>query len=279
VWSPVYVDALVLRDRDTDADGMPDDERLWVTQDANWNVTAVVDDSGVVAERFVYDPFGVATIYSPSYGAVRATRGWARPGKKGSMVGGASVRGKSGPRNESGPASLKGAGHTRENAQTNSKHRTFMIAFVGMAALATVGIVFQGRTSRSNTRNAATSLSSEANVPNSAIVPSVAPTPVPTPTTMEKPALASNVTITFTGAPEGTKVFRGDAEIGSASTPLRLPRQTEKVTLRFSAESFESTEMQLIPDVDQTVTVTLKSAKPVSTTPIKRKVPKELEGF
>ncbi|WP_145243812.1 RHS repeat domain-containing protein [Urbifossiella limnaea] len=77
VWSPVYVDALVLRDRDTDADGMPDDERLWVTQDANWNVTAVVDDSGVVAERFVYDPFGVATIYSPSYGAVRATSNYA----------------------------------------------------------------------------------------------------------------------------------------------------------------------------------------------------------
>ena len=60
VWSPVYVDALVLRDRDTDADGMLD-ERLWVQQDANWNVTALVDGTGAVVERFVYDPYGSAT--------------------------------------------------------------------------------------------------------------------------------------------------------------------------------------------------------------------------
>ncbi len=45
VWSPVYVDALVLRDRDTNADGTLD-ERLWVQQDANWNVTALVDGTG-----------------------------------------------------------------------------------------------------------------------------------------------------------------------------------------------------------------------------------------
>jgi hypothetical protein len=29
------------------------DERLWVVQDANFNVTAVVDDSGEVVERYV----------------------------------------------------------------------------------------------------------------------------------------------------------------------------------------------------------------------------------
>ena len=66
VWSPVYVDALVLRDRDTDANGTLD-ERLWVQQDANYNVTAVVDGSGAVVERYAYDPFGSVTIYSPSY--------------------------------------------------------------------------------------------------------------------------------------------------------------------------------------------------------------------
>jgi RHS repeat-associated protein len=67
VWSPVYVDALVLRDRDTDADGTPDDERLWATQDANWNVTAVVDGSGAVAERYAYDPFGRATVLDANW--------------------------------------------------------------------------------------------------------------------------------------------------------------------------------------------------------------------
>ncbi|MBX9585309.1 MAG: hypothetical protein K2X87_33805 [Gemmataceae bacterium] len=40
VWSPVYVDALVVRDRDTDSNGTLD-ERLWAQQDANWNLTAL----------------------------------------------------------------------------------------------------------------------------------------------------------------------------------------------------------------------------------------------
>ncbi len=66
VWSPVYVDAMILRDRDTNADGTLD-ERLWVTQDANFNVTALVDGSGAVVERFVYDPFGVRTVYDASW--------------------------------------------------------------------------------------------------------------------------------------------------------------------------------------------------------------------
>jgi RHS repeat-associated protein len=68
VWSPVYVDALVLRDRDADtnaANGL--EERLWVQQDANWNVTALVDGTGAVAERYAYDPFGSVTVYSPTY--------------------------------------------------------------------------------------------------------------------------------------------------------------------------------------------------------------------
>jgi RHS repeat-associated protein len=55
------VDALILRDRDTDGDGTLD-ERLWVVQDANFNVTAVVDDSGEVVERYIYDPLGQATV-------------------------------------------------------------------------------------------------------------------------------------------------------------------------------------------------------------------------
>jgi RHS repeat-associated protein len=66
VWSPVYVDALVLRDRDTDANGTLD-ERLWAQQDANFNVTALVDGSGNVVERFGYDPYGVRTVYDASY--------------------------------------------------------------------------------------------------------------------------------------------------------------------------------------------------------------------
>jgi len=61
IWSPVYVDALVLRDRDTNGDGTLD-ERLWVVQDANYNVTVLFDNSGNVVERYVYDPFGSVTV-------------------------------------------------------------------------------------------------------------------------------------------------------------------------------------------------------------------------
>src|SRR5262249_49778916 len=49
VWSPVYVDALVERDRDANGqsgDGL--EERLYAQQDANFNVTALVSTSGSV---------------------------------------------------------------------------------------------------------------------------------------------------------------------------------------------------------------------------------------
>jgi RHS repeat-associated protein len=60
VWSPVYVDGLVLRDRDTDANGTLD-ERLYALQDANWNTTALVNSNGTVQERYTYTPFGQVT--------------------------------------------------------------------------------------------------------------------------------------------------------------------------------------------------------------------------
>ncbi len=60
VWSPVYVDALVERDTATGP-------RLYAQQDANWNVTAVVDTTGTVQERYVYDPYGQATVLDPVY--------------------------------------------------------------------------------------------------------------------------------------------------------------------------------------------------------------------
>src|SRR5260370_40951264 len=72
VWSPVYVDALVLRDRDADGNsGNGLEERLWVQQDANSNVTALVNSSGTVVERYVYDPYGQVTVLDGSW----ATRG------------------------------------------------------------------------------------------------------------------------------------------------------------------------------------------------------------
>jgi RHS repeat-associated protein len=66
VWCPCYVGALVERDRDPTG-GTSLTERLYVAQDANYNVTALIDTSGNVQERFAYDPYGKTTIYDASW--------------------------------------------------------------------------------------------------------------------------------------------------------------------------------------------------------------------
>jgi RHS repeat-associated protein len=68
VWSPVYIDALVERDAGS--------QRLYAQQDANWCVTALIDTTGTVQERYVYDPYGTVTVLTPSWGT-RGTSNYA----------------------------------------------------------------------------------------------------------------------------------------------------------------------------------------------------------
>lgn len=75
VWSSVYVDAMVARDRDTDANGSLD-ERLYVMHDANFNVTGLVNTSGTVVERYTYDPFGAATVHDGSWTVTSTAYVW-----------------------------------------------------------------------------------------------------------------------------------------------------------------------------------------------------------
>jgi RHS repeat-associated protein len=42
-------------------------ERLYVQQDANWNVTALINTSGSVVERYVYDPYGKPSFLNASW--------------------------------------------------------------------------------------------------------------------------------------------------------------------------------------------------------------------
>lgn len=51
-------DDIVLRDRDTDANGAID-ERIYALQDANWNVTSVATSAATIVQRFAYSPYGV----------------------------------------------------------------------------------------------------------------------------------------------------------------------------------------------------------------------------
>src|SRR5262249_13725251 len=78
LWSPVYLDALILRDRDTDPDQPGLEERLYVQQDANWNVTAIANPAGQVLERYVYDPYGKATVYDAGWTGRGVERVFAR---------------------------------------------------------------------------------------------------------------------------------------------------------------------------------------------------------
>lgn len=66
VWGHRYIDDLVLRDRDTDANGSLN-ERLYATQDANWNVFGVVNSAGVIQERYAYTAFGCPVILSSTF--------------------------------------------------------------------------------------------------------------------------------------------------------------------------------------------------------------------
>ena len=52
IWSPRYIDAPILRDKNTDADGLCDDERIYYLGDANFNVTTLVDTGGDAVERY-----------------------------------------------------------------------------------------------------------------------------------------------------------------------------------------------------------------------------------
>ena len=56
VWSARYIDAPVLRDKPGSG------ERLYYLNDANFNVTTLVDTSGDALEHYQYDPYGKVTV-------------------------------------------------------------------------------------------------------------------------------------------------------------------------------------------------------------------------
>jgi RHS repeat-associated protein len=71
VWSPRYVDSPIVRFHDGNGDGDyldAGDNIRYYTTDANHNVTATIDaTTGNVVERYVYNAYGKATVYSPTW--------------------------------------------------------------------------------------------------------------------------------------------------------------------------------------------------------------------
>ncbi len=74
VWSLVYVDAMILREVDTNADGVLD-QRLFGIYDVNYNITTLVavnfqgGANPVVVQRFQYDSYGKRTVLTPAWAA------------------------------------------------------------------------------------------------------------------------------------------------------------------------------------------------------------------
>jgi hypothetical protein len=68
LWDIRYIDAPVLRWRDADSNSENGlEETLYYCNDANMNVTALVNTSGAVMERVVYDPYGKPRFYDGSW--------------------------------------------------------------------------------------------------------------------------------------------------------------------------------------------------------------------
>jgi len=71
VWGLGYVDDLIEQDT-----GNLGSSRTYVQQDANHNVTALLSSSGVVTNRFVYDPYGTPTELTAGWATVTGGQGF-----------------------------------------------------------------------------------------------------------------------------------------------------------------------------------------------------------
>ena len=66
IYSPRYIDAPILRD--TYSSGvLQASARVYYLDDANYNVTALVNPSGQVVERYNYDAYGNVTVYNATW--------------------------------------------------------------------------------------------------------------------------------------------------------------------------------------------------------------------
>jgi RHS repeat-associated protein len=74
LWDIRYIDAPVLRWRDADANSENGlEETLYYANDANLNVTALVNTSGTVIERYAYDPYGKPLFFDGSWNPLSAS--------------------------------------------------------------------------------------------------------------------------------------------------------------------------------------------------------------
>ena len=67
MWSLRYIDAPILRNKNTDTNWLCDNETIYYLGSANFNITTLVNSGGNAVERYVYSPYGVLTIDNPDW--------------------------------------------------------------------------------------------------------------------------------------------------------------------------------------------------------------------
>jgi RHS repeat-associated protein len=83
VWHPYYIDALATRFYDAATSGTQ--TQHYFTHDANFNITAVVNSSGSVVERYTYNAYGQMGVLNGSFSAIFNTaigNGYTYTGRK-----------------------------------------------------------------------------------------------------------------------------------------------------------------------------------------------------
>ncbi|MGN6366760.1 MAG: RHS repeat-associated core domain-containing protein [Phycisphaerae bacterium] len=84
VWSPVFVDALVLRDEHVssgDGTSFASTDRTYALHDANYNVTALIQQQGSpaswqVTQRYVYDAYGKSEVLNSGWSTTSDASSW-----------------------------------------------------------------------------------------------------------------------------------------------------------------------------------------------------------
>ena len=68
LWSISYIDDLIAHDTGS--------TRVYAEQDANHDITSLVNSSGTVSERFIYDPYGARTVLNASWSSASDSQNW-----------------------------------------------------------------------------------------------------------------------------------------------------------------------------------------------------------
>jgi hypothetical protein len=198
----------------------------------------------------------------------------AAPGSGSGSGSGSGGKTPSGPKPAS-PSEGQATVVSASGSERGADARGWKVALAGAVLAGGLGAValLRDPSAKSATTVPSASTTREAAAPSASPPP---PAPVPAPAPEAGASLPSEVAITIDGLPVGTKIFRGVLLLGTIPGTVRVPRGTDKVSIRLVAEGYTPAEIEVVPDVDRSLTVNLARAV---ARPVKPRTPKDLETF